>query len=118
MAAKLSQSQCVNRQIGQLSMYMNLNEMKTVEDSNRKLGVPYRKLSNQELKAEFPQFRMPNHTEAILEKQSGMIRADKALQAFQVRVSLKDVTLTSHERCDVLHHRQLDCLLNSGFSWQ
>ncbi len=72
------------RKIGSLSIFVDPKQIESVQQGNDMLNIPYRKLSNEDLKREFPMMKLPDSAVATYESHSGAILSDKALQAFQV----------------------------------
>ena len=62
-------------------------------------NIGYETYSPSELKARYPMFSLPSSYGAVYDPKAGILRADKGLQAFQVR------------------HEQIFYLDGNGISW-
>ncbi len=55
-----------------------------VESTLRQLGGDWKKLNTEQIRSRFPAFRFDDGMIGLVDEESGIIRADKCLRAFQV----------------------------------
>ena len=61
--------------------------MESIAKTMDKVQVPYRSLNYEQLRTEFPMVAPPAGSMGIVEKEGGVLYADKTVQAFQVHIS-------------------------------
>lgn len=55
------------------------------QSSLKKYGSPYEKFDEQEQRRRYPNMSFPRNFEFVLDKNGGILRADRMLHAFQVK---------------------------------
>ncbi len=69
-----------------LSVGFDQKVMDSVASAMDKANVPFRKLNTSELRTEFPMIEAPDSSSAFVEKEGGLLYADKGVQALLVKI--------------------------------